>query len=86
MNDSRHIEKTMNTLRNLAALALLAFAAISPAHAEQATEGTTMVDSGSADGSSWNDLRKMLKNRSEIAALASDGNTNVGRLRSKRSV
>ncbi len=30
----------MNTLRNLAALALLAFAAVSPAHAEQVAEDT----------------------------------------------
>jgi hypothetical protein len=67
----------MNTLRNLAALALLAFVAISPAHAEQAAEDTKKaeaVDGGSAGGANWKDLRKMLKDRPEIAALASDGN------------
>ncbi|MDR7098536.1 hypothetical protein J2X04_000883 [Lysobacter niabensis] len=65
----------MNTLRNLAALALLAFAAISPAHAEQAAEGTktsVVVDGAPVDGSS--DVRKLLESRPEIAALTRGGN------------
>jgi hypothetical protein len=65
----------MNTLRNLAALALLALAAISPAHAEQAAEGTktpVVANSGPADGSS--DVRKLLEDRPEIAALTGGGN------------
>lgn len=57
----------MNTLRNLAALALLAFAAYSPAHAEQVAEDTdkSVVAGG---------VRKLLEDRPELAALASDGN------------
>jgi hypothetical protein len=65
----------MNTLRNLAALALLAFAAISPAHAEQAAEGTTtpvVADGAPVDGSS--DVHKLLESRPEIAALTRGGN------------
>ncbi|MDR7098512.1 hypothetical protein J2X04_000859 [Lysobacter niabensis] len=65
----------MNTLRNLAALALLAFAAISPAHAEQAAEGTktsVVADGAPVDGSS--DVRKLLEDRPEIAALTRGGN------------
>lgn len=64
----------MNTLRNLAALALLAFAAISPAHAEQADEGTktpVVANDGPLDVSS--DLLKLLEDRPEIAALVSGG-------------
>jgi hypothetical protein len=78
----------MNTLRNLAALALLAFAAISPAHAEQADEGTNapaIADGGSLPNGK--DIRKLLEdkpeiadalkeqlsNHPEVAALASDG-------------
>jgi hypothetical protein len=64
----------MNTLRNLAALALLAFAAISPAHAEQADEGTNapvVANDGPVDASS--DVRKLLEDRPEIAALVSGG-------------
>ena len=60
----------MNTLRNLAALALLAFAAISPAHAEQADEGTdtpVVADGGSLDGSNGKDIRKLLEDKPEIA-------------------
>ncbi|WP_457096101.1 hypothetical protein [Lysobacter sp. P5_B9] len=66
----------MNTLRNLAALALLAFAAISPAHAEQAAEGTktpVVADGGSMD-SNLKDVQKLLENRLEIAALTHGGN------------
>ena len=65
----------MNTLRNLTALALLALAALSPAHAEQAAEGTktpVVANSGPIDGSS--DVRKLLEDRPEIAALARGGN------------
>ena len=67
----------MNTLRNLAALALLAFAAISPAHAEQATEGTNtpvVADGGAVDASSLKDVQKLLESRPEIAALTRGGN------------
>lgn len=66
----------MNTLRNLAALALLAFAALSPAHAEQAAEATStpaVVDGGSVDDAKQG-LRKLLEDRPELAALASDEN------------
>src|SRR4249919_2771156 len=65
----------MNTLRNLAALALLAFAAISPAHAEQVAEDTetpAVADGAPVDGSS--DVRKLLEYRPEIAALTRGGN------------
>ncbi|HJW45733.1 MAG TPA: hypothetical protein VJ484_04520 [Lysobacter sp.] len=67
----------MNTLRNLAALALLAFAAYSPAHAEQVAEDTdkpVVADGGSLEGSNWKDVRKLLEDRPELAALASDDN------------
>jgi hypothetical protein len=65
----------MNTLRNLAALALLAFAAISPVHAEQAAEGTkapVVANGDPVDVSS--DVRKLLEDRPEIATLARGGN------------
>ena len=64
----------MNTLRNLAAIALLAIAAFSPAHAEQATEGTktpVVANDGPVDSS--NDIRRLLEDRPEIAALARGG-------------
>jgi hypothetical protein len=67
----------MNTMRNLAALALLAFAAFSPAHAEQANIGRnnpTVADGGSVDESSLKDARKLLEQRPELAALTHDGN------------
>jgi hypothetical protein len=59
----------MNTLRNLAALALLSFAAISPAHAEKAPENAeTAIVAEDADGSS--EAIKLLADRPEIVALA----------------
>ena len=67
----------MNILRNLAALALLAFAAFTPAHAEKPAEGTNkhaIVDDGSVDGTNLKDVRKLLEDRPELAALASDDN------------
>jgi hypothetical protein len=66
----------MNTLRNLAALALLAFAAYSPAHAEKPAEGTNkqVVVDDSVDGAHLKDLSKLLEDRPELAALASDDN------------
>lgn len=66
----------MNTLRNLAAIALLAFAAISPARAQQAAHATTApvdADGGAVDGASLDDVRKLLEDRPEIAALARGG-------------
>jgi len=62
----------MNTLRNIAALALLAFAAFSPAHAEQAAgNAKTRAVTNDVDRSS--EILKLLEDRPEIVALVSGG-------------
>jgi len=64
----------MNTMRNLASLALLAFAAVSPAHAEQAPEATStpaVANDVPVDGSS--NVGKLLEDRPELVALVSGG-------------
>ena len=68
----------MNTLRKLAALALRAIAAFSPAHAEQAPEATStpaVANDVPVDGSS--DVRKLLEDRPELVALVHAGKNNA---------
>ncbi|QNP40792.1 hypothetical protein [Lysobacter solisilvae (ex Woo and Kim 2020)] len=63
----------MNTLRYLA-LASLAFAIFSPAHAEQVEEGTkTPVVTNTNPPESSKGIRELLEGRPEIAALVSSG-------------
>lgn len=62
----------MNTLRNFAALALLAFAAVSPAHAEDTVEGSTSA-AVPINGPHSKEISKILQDKPEIAALLGHG-------------